>query len=109
MRWIIAAPLLVILVLFTLSNRQSVQFGLWPTDYSLDMPLAIAVLAAMAFAFLLGALFVWPDTLRQRRRARRAERRVRLLETQLEARVAAETPPATSLDAAPPAALTLDG
>ncbi len=32
MRALIAAPFLLLLVLFALSNGQSVQFGLWPTD-----------------------------------------------------------------------------
>ena len=39
----------------------------------------------MAIAFLLGALVVWMSELSQRRRARRAERTVRLLEAQIEA------------------------
>jgi len=73
------------LVLFALSNTQVVRLGLWPTDYGIDAHLSIAILVAMAIAFLLGALVVWMSELAQRRRARRAERTVRLLEAQIEA------------------------
>ena len=73
------------LVLFLLSNTEIVRLGLWPTDYSIEVHLSLAILIAMAIAFLLGALVVWMSELSQRRRARRAERTVRLLEAQIEA------------------------
>ena len=81
---IIAFILCLPLVLFALSNTEVVRLGLWPTDYGIDVPLSIAILVAMAIAFLLGALVVWMSELSQRRRARRAERTVRLLEAQIE-------------------------
>jgi putative membrane protein len=73
------------LVLFALSNTEIVRLGLWPTDYGIEVHLSIAILVAMAIAFLLGGLLVWISELSQRRRARRAERTVRLLEAQVEA------------------------
>ncbi len=73
------------LVLFALSNTEMVRLGIWPTDYGLEVHLSLAILFAMAFAFLLGAMVVWMSELSQRRRARRAERAVRLLEAQIEA------------------------
>jgi lipopolysaccharide assembly protein A len=85
MRLVIAAPFLLLLVLFALSNTAPVALGLWPTDLAVRLPLSLAVLAGMAVAFLAGALLVWGETLRQRRRARRAEARVRLLEARLPA------------------------
>jgi putative membrane protein len=84
------------LVLFMLSNTEIVRLGLWPTDYSIDVHLSLAILIAMAIAFLLGALVVWMSALSQRLRARRAERTVRLLEAQIEAlqaRVTLSLPP----------------
>jgi uncharacterized integral membrane protein len=72
------------LVLFALSNEQIVRLGLWPTDYALEVPLSVAILVAMAIAFVLGALVVWLSVLAQRSRARRAERTVRLLEAQVQ-------------------------
>jgi len=94
MRTVIAAPFLLLLVLFALSNRQVVQIGLWPTDYVQEVPLSVAILVAMGLAFLAGALLLWMSALAARHRARRAERTVRLLEAQvqeLKARLA-ETP-----------------
>lgn len=88
------------LVLFALSNTEVVRLGLWPTDYGIDVHLSLAILIAMAIAFLLGALVVWFAELSQRRRARRAERTVRQLEAQVE-ELKARIPAQMSL---PPAA-----
>jgi lipopolysaccharide assembly protein A len=84
MRLLIALPLLLLVVVFALSNREPVRLGLWPTDYTLVLPLSLAVVGAMALAFLAGGLLVWASELKQRRRARRAEQTVRLLEAQVE-------------------------
>jgi putative membrane protein len=71
-------------ILFVLSNTEPVKIGIWPTDYSVNLPLSLAILGSMAVAFFLGALIVWISELGQRRRARQAERRVRLLEAKIE-------------------------
>jgi putative membrane protein len=83
MRLLIALPFLLLLVLFALSNTAPVRLTLWPTDYALELPLSLAVLGAMAIAFLLGGALVWLSEAAQRRRARRAEHAVRLLEAQV--------------------------
>jgi uncharacterized integral membrane protein len=93
---IVIFVLCVPLVLFALSNTEVVRLGLWPTDYGIDVHLSIAILVAMAIAFLLGALVVWLAELSQRRRARRAERTIRLLEAQI-ATLQARTPSPMSL------------
>jgi uncharacterized membrane protein YciS (DUF1049 family) len=72
------------LVLFALSNPMIVPLGLWPTDYRIEVHLSLAILIAMAIAFLLGAILVWFSALSQRVRARRAERTVRLLQAKVE-------------------------
>jgi putative membrane protein len=84
LRLIIAAPFLLLLVLFALSNTQVVQLGLWPTGWSVTLPLSITVLAAMAVAFFLGALVLWVSTLAAIHRARRAEHQVKLLEAEVQ-------------------------
>jgi uncharacterized integral membrane protein len=93
MRLLIAAPFLLLLVLFVLSNRRPVSIGLWPTDLVWDVPLSIALLLAAAVAFVFGALLVWISELSQRRRARRAEHAVRLLEEQVQSLKAQLGPP----------------
>ena len=81
---IFAAPFLLLLVVFALSNRGTVQLGLWPTDLALVAPLSLAVLGAGAVFFVLGALVVGVGSLGQRRRARRAENQVRMLEREVQ-------------------------
>ena len=83
-RILIAAPFLALMVLFALSNPQPVKLGVWPTDYSIEVPLSLAVLAAMGMAFFLGALVIWVSAVAAAARARRAERQVRQLEAQLQ-------------------------
>ncbi|MEI7711168.1 MAG: lipopolysaccharide assembly protein LapA domain-containing protein [Rhodospirillales bacterium] len=92
------APPLLLLALFAGSNRVPVVLKLWPTDLSLELPLALAILGAAAFAFLGGGLVVWAGSFRQRRKLRRSEEAVRLLEEQirsLRAQYKALPPPAS--------------
>lgn len=83
MALILAAPFLLVLIVFTLSNTQEVAVGFWPLDYGVQVPLSFAVLAGMALAFFVGGLLVWGSAIGQRRRARRAEADVRLLREQV--------------------------
>jgi lipopolysaccharide assembly protein A len=93
MRLLIALPCLLLLVLFALSNAAPVSLRLWPTDYAMELPLSLAILGGMAIAFLFGGGLVWLSELAQRRRARRAEQAVRLLEAQV-LELKARLPPA---------------
>ena len=83
MRWFIFLPLAVLVVLFMLSNPQSIELRLWPFDLAWTASAAIAVLSIAAVAFLLGAFIAWAAALPARRRGRAAERRV----VELEARI----------------------
>lgn len=56
LRLIAGLILMLVLVLFALSNRGSVAFGLWPFGDALAMPLFLPVLAALAVGFLAGAV-----------------------------------------------------
>lgn len=83
LRTLIALPVLIILILFALSNPQPVTLGLWPTDLHQPVPVSAAILVGAAVAFLLGAFFVWFPALGARRRARAFERKSRKLEDQV--------------------------
>jgi uncharacterized integral membrane protein len=83
LRWILMLPLLILLVLFGLSNRQEVFLRLWPFDLAWAVPLSVAVLLFSALFFLFGALVAWTTSLRHRARARRAEEAARVLEAEL--------------------------
>jgi lipopolysaccharide assembly protein A len=96
MRLLITLPFLLLLVLFALSNAVPVRLRLWPADYALELPLSLAILGGMAIAFLFGGALVWLSELAQRRRARKAEHAVRLLEAEvqgLKARLPVVPPP----------------
>jgi hypothetical protein len=94
MRILLALPLMAILVIFALSNRQVIQFGFWPTDLAIAAPVSLAVLAIAGLFFLFGAFIAWAGTVAARSRARRAEALVRQLEAQL---AASRSRPALSL------------
>ena len=76
-------PMLFLIVLFALSNPQSVHLGIWPTDLAADIPISIALIVCFAVAFLLGALLLWFALIGARLRARRAEHAVKMLESQV--------------------------
>ena len=85
MRVLLAAPVLIVLIVFALSNRQVVQLGLWPTDIMVDLPLSVTVLLASGLFFIAGALMTWGASVAMRGRAKRAERTVRQLEAEIQA------------------------
>ncbi len=92
LRFILLLPFLVLLIAFALSNPQPVPLGLWPTDFTVVVPVSIAILSASGVFFFLGALFVWFGTLAARSRHKRAERRAATLEAALMAKTAEATP-----------------
>lgn len=85
MRFLLAIPVLIILVAFALSNQQVVHLGLWPTDIVIDAPLSITILVASGLFFIVGALMTWGAGLITASRARQAERTVRQLEAEVRA------------------------
>jgi uncharacterized integral membrane protein len=108
LRILIAAPFLILMVLFALSNPPPVALGLWPTDFTIQVPLSLAILAAMGIGFFFGALLLWVSAVGARARARRAERHVRQLEAQvqeLKARVIRPQAPSNSYAVAAPASV----
>ena len=93
LRLLILAPLVLLLVLFALSNTAALRLGLWPTDFVVELPASVVILGAMAAAFLAGAFVVWLSELGRRRRARQADQSVKLLEDQVKALKAQLSPP----------------
>lgn len=81
LRWIAGVPLLLLLILFALSNMEPVRIDLFPIgELPFEPPLSLALLATLGFGFLLGGLRVRIAEYRHRRAARQAEQAVRLLE-----------------------------
>ena len=96
LRLVIIIPLLLLLVLFLLSNSAALKLGLWPTDYTVTLPASLVILGAMAVAFLAGAFLVWVSEVGRRRRARQAEQAVAVLEEQVKALKAQLARPGTA-------------
>ncbi len=101
--WIVIALLAVVLALFAASNREAVALGLWPLPFVLDLPLYLAILAALLIGFVSGALCAWIAARRRRREGRRRGRRIAALERELAA-TQAQLPGASDKMPAPLAA-----
>jgi putative membrane protein len=82
---LVTAPLALVLVVFAVSNRATVSVTFWPTPFEIDLPLYLVVLVALLLGFLLGQLTAWINGGKKRREAREKGRRVRELESELEA------------------------
>ena len=81
--WFFVALVATVVALFAASNRGAVSLGLWPLPFVLDLPLYLAVLAALLVGFVAGALCAWSAGRHRRREARRRGRRLAALEREL--------------------------
>ena len=82
---IVTLPLTVVLAVFAVANRASVEVSLWPFDITLGLPLFLLALGSFALGLLIGGFLLWLPLLRWRHRARGEERRARRLEAELAA------------------------
>jgi len=83
--WLFVLIVAFVLALFAVSNRATVALGLWPAPFLVELPLYVAVLAALAIGFLIGEFAAWIAGSRWRREARRHARRIASLESELRA------------------------
>lgn len=101
--WLGIVLLAALLALFAVSNRATAAFALWPLPAVVEMPLYLAVLAALLVGFVAGALCAWIAGGRRRREARHRRRHIVALERELAATQAqlpnAVPPPAAQMPA----------
>ncbi len=83
--WIVTAPLVLLVVLFAVSNLDEVTLHLWPLPFDLTVAIWLLTLIELFVGFLLGAIVTWIADRRRRREARLLARRVRELEQALAA------------------------
>ena len=83
--WIFVLLVALVLALFTVSNPEPVSLALWPAPFLVEVPLYVAVLAALALGFLIGEFAAWIAARRWRREARQRGRRIASLEGELRA------------------------
>ena len=98
--WVVTGIVALFLVIFAISNRESVGISFWPLPVYFQAPLYLVVLLFTAVGFLFGELVAWVGGRRWRRDARQKRRRLEALEREL-ASTQAQLRPA----AAPPAPL----
>ncbi len=82
--WLLTAPLIVVVVLFAVSNLGAVEIALWPLPGTVETRLFLVVLVPLFLGFLAGGTVAWFGAGRARSRARAAERAVRTREIEIE-------------------------
>lgn len=83
--WLVTAPLALLLVVFAVSNRESITVTLWPLPVAVDAPLYLVVLLILLVGFLVGQIVAWINGAGWRREARQRARRIQSLERELAA------------------------
>lgn len=100
--WVIALPLGAAIIVFALSNRQSVSLAFWPFEDGIDLPVYAVVLTPLLAGLVVGLFTGAGRRLAALARARSLSHRVSVLERQLEAeRVSAKAASAPSSEVVP--------
>lgn len=103
----IVLPVALIGAVLAISNREVIEIKLWPLPWSLNVPLFVALLAAMFVGALVGGAIVWLGGRRHRSAAREHRRESDRLRRQLGEARAAKTPvPGAALPSAVASPLT---
>ena len=81
--WIATLPLAILVIVFAVSNRESVALDLWPLDIVIAAPVFLLVLGAAFIGFLAGGCVVWLAAVGRRRETRQRDRRIDTLEREV--------------------------
>ena len=82
-RYLVALPLVVALVLFTIAHREAVEIVWSPFHAPIAMPLYLVVLVFLAIGFILGAFILWLGMLPVFSERRKYRKKVEALEKDL--------------------------
>jgi len=69
--WLIGLPIIVFAVFFAVSNQDVTTLGLWPTQYTLDVPMYWAIEGMFLIGMVVGIFFAWLAGGRRRAETRR--------------------------------------
>jgi uncharacterized integral membrane protein len=75
----------IFLILFAVSNRETVSIGLWPLPFLADVPLYLLCFFSLVLGVLIGIATAWMAGHRTRRELRTRRRRIEALERELAA------------------------
>lgn len=81
--WILTAPIAVLVVLFAVSNLDSVTLSLFPLPYDLTVRVYLLTLIVLFVGFVLGSIVTWIADRKRRRLTRIQGRRLAELEHEL--------------------------
>ncbi len=82
--WILTLPLIIVTVVFSVANRETITLDLWPFELSSPpVPLSAALLASLVCGIVIGGLAAWLSAGGTRQRARQARRRADELEREV--------------------------
>ena len=73
----------IFLILFAVSNRETVSVGFWPLPFLADVPLYLLCFLSLAIGALIGVAIAWMAGHRTRRELRARRRRIDALEREL--------------------------
>jgi uncharacterized integral membrane protein len=84
--WIALGFAALVLILFAVSNRETVSVSFWLLPgAAIEVPLYLVVLGTLIIGFLVGEVVAWVGNWRWRREARRSRERIAVLERELAA------------------------
>ena len=75
----------IVLILFAVSNRETVSVGFWPLPFLADVSLYLLCFLSLMIGALIGAAVAWMAGHRSRRQLRTLRRRIEALERELTA------------------------
>jgi len=78
--WIVTAPIVILVVLFAVSNREEITLRLLPFPYDKTIAIWQLTLIELFVGFILGAIVTWIGDRRRRRETRLLIRRTAGLE-----------------------------
>jgi uncharacterized integral membrane protein len=74
--WLLVLPIIIVLVTFTVMNRQDVTLDLWPLPWETPLPAYGLIFGCLLVGFLFGLLVMWRHGAPGRRRHRDLARQV---------------------------------
>jgi lipopolysaccharide assembly protein A len=75
----------IVLILFAVSNRETVSVGFWPLPFLVDVPLYLVCFLSVVIGALIGVAIAWMAGHGKRRELRARRRRIEALERELTA------------------------
>ncbi|GEO81081.1 LapA family protein [Pararhodospirillum oryzae] len=82
--WLVGLPLAVVIAVFAVNNRIEAEVSLWPTPFSVDLPVYLLVLGGVALGLVAGALMMWLSAVSLRVRLHNRDLEIRSLKRNLE-------------------------